>query len=105
MLKKGGDSRFDRVKNKPATFFFFWMAQATWVSVCLLPVVLVNAARASAFDALPAVLPTDVLGLGLFAAGWAYECLADYQKAVWLDEKHKKVHDEQFLTRGLFAKR
>ncbi len=26
-LKSGGDSRFDEVKHKPATFFAFWMAQ------------------------------------------------------------------------------
>ncbi|KAH8887798.1 hypothetical protein GQ53DRAFT_268861 [Thozetella sp. PMI_491] len=104
VLKKGGDSRFDTTKHKPGRFFFFWMAQATWVSVCLLPVILLNSAAAPAFAQLPAVTPSDVVGLGLFAAGWSYECLADYQKAAWLAEKQSKVHDEQFITRGLFAK-
>ena len=105
VLRRGSDSRFDTTKHKPRRFFFFWMAQATWVTTCVLPVIALNAVSASAFGQIPQVTATDVLGLGLFAAGWAYECLADYQKSAWLEGKRKKLHDEQFMTSGLFSKR
>ncbi len=105
VLKRGSDSRFDETKHKPGRFFFFWMAQATWVTTCLLPVITVNAVRASAFGQLAEVRATDAIGFGLFVFGWAYECIADYQKASWLDEKMKKIHDEEFITRGLFSRR
>jgi steroid 5-alpha reductase family enzyme len=63
-----------------------------------------NSLPASAFASLPKLLLTDVLGLGIFAAGLAFEVVADRQKARWVEEKKRKEHDEEFLTRGLWSR-
>ena len=82
------------------------MIQAAWVSLSLLPVLAVNSIPLATFSALPtAVTITDVLGLSLFAGGLAFEVVADRQKTKWLDQKNKKLHDEEFMTGGLRSKR
>ena len=82
------------------------MAQATWVTLCLMPLMALNAVPPAAFAALPgAVRLTDVLGLALFAAGFGFEAVADRQKDKWLREKRAKTHDEEFITRGLWSRR
>lgn len=106
ILRRGEDSRFARVRNKPARFLVFWQVQAVWVSLMLIPVILVNAVPASAFRSLPAwTKGTDVVGVALWLFGFVFECTADWQKSKWLGEKMAKIHDEQFMTRGLFSRR
>jgi len=105
ILKNGHDSRFDGVKDKPRLFIIFWLVQALWVLICCLPVIVINAISVNAFDHLPAVLVTDLLGLAVFIAGFVLEIVADYQKACWLEEKRKKLHDDQFITRGIWGRR
>ena len=83
----------------------FWVAQAVWVTMLLMPAMAVNAIPATAFAALPAVMLTDVVGLGIFLGGFVTEIVADAQKTRWLKEKRAKVHDEEFITRGLFSRR
>lgn len=110
ILKEGKDSRFDVIKKNPRRFLLAFVAQALWVTLCSLPVLAVNsvpaaalaaAARSSAFG----LRVTDMLGLGLFALGFGVEVVADSQKSRWVAEKHNKIHDEAFMTRGLWAKR
>jgi hypothetical protein len=36
----GKDRRFDGVRERPSVFWIYWMVQATWVLVCLLPVII-----------------------------------------------------------------
>lgn len=106
ILKRGEDSRFRRVRSNPRRFIIFWQAQAVWVSLCIIPVILVNAIPPSALEDLPRwTKGTDVIGLALWVVGFVYECTADWQKSSWLDQKMKKVHDEQFITHGLFSRR
>ncbi|KAI1080054.1 hypothetical protein F5B20DRAFT_148933 [Whalleya microplaca] len=100
----GHDSRFDGLRTSPPKFLAAWLGQATWVSLVLLPVIAVNAVPAPAFAALPGVLATDVLGLALLVGGFAFEVVADRQKSAWLDQRRRKVHDEGFLTRGLWSR-
>ncbi|KAI0163995.1 DUF1295-domain-containing protein [Xylariaceae sp. FL1272] len=102
ILKSGHDSRFDEIKKSPAKFSGAWVGQATWVSLCLMPVIAVNAVPAGAFAS--GVLTSDILGLALFAGGFAFEIAADRQKNKWLDEKRNKQHDEEFLTKGLWSR-
>ncbi len=103
---EGKDSRFDKVRTRPAYFAFLWAAQATWVSLLMMPVMALNAVPVRVFAGLPAAVGvTDVVGLGLFAAGFAVEVVADAQKTRWQHEKKAKVHDEQFMTRGLWKRR
>jgi hypothetical protein len=102
--ENGQDSRFDRIRTAPAKFAAAFFAQATWVSLCLLPVLAVNSIPATALAALPAVTLTDVLGVLLFVGGIAFEATADRQKSRWMREKREKKHSEDFLTRGLWSK-
>lgn len=107
VLSEGKDSRFDNIRGSPSKFAVAFFAQATWVSLCLAPVVAVNAAPAAAFGGASAAVTlgmTDVLGLLLYAGGLAFEVVADRQKSQWVEEKKNKVHDEDFLTRGLWGK-
>jgi steroid 5-alpha reductase family enzyme len=100
----GTDSRFDKIRGSPPKFFIAFFMQATWVSLCALPVLAVNALPRTTFAALPVVLLTDIIGLGLFAFGFLFEAVADRQKSVWMQEKKQKKHSEEFLTRGLWSK-
>ena len=101
----GKDSRFDDIRQSPPKFLGAFFAQATWVSLCLMPVLAVNSVPASVFASLPAsVAVTDVLGLLLFTGGLSFEIAADRQKDKWVQEKKQKKHSEEFLTRGLWSK-
>ncbi|KAK3075008.1 hypothetical protein LTR53_002043 [Teratosphaeriaceae sp. CCFEE 6253] len=101
---EGKDSRFDSIRGSPPKFLVAFFAQATWVSLCLLPVLAVNSIPAVTLAALPAVTLTDVLGLLLYVGGITFEATADRQKSAWLKEKKEKKHSEDFLTRGLWSK-
>lgn len=114
----GTDSRFDRIRTSPAKFSVAFFAQATWVSLCTLPVILVNSLPRSAFattrlanvtSTIPQAISakpylTDILGLCIFIFGLTFEIIADRQKSQWSKEKKQKKHSEQFLTRGLWSK-
>lgn len=108
---EGKDSRFDGIRESPSKFYVAFFAQATWVSLCTLPVLLVNAVPRSAyattgFAQAISTQPylTDVLGLAIFVFGLAFEVTADRQKSKWVREKKEKKHSEQFLTSGLWSK-
>jgi steroid 5-alpha reductase family enzyme len=99
------DSRFAEIKQKAPSFFGAFMIQATWVSLCLMPVLAVNSLPASTFAALgTAVTVTDIIGLLLYVGGLSFEVAADREKSAWVEEKRQKKHDEDFLTRGLWSK-
>lgn len=107
----GKDSRFDDIRSKPAKFYAAFFAQATWVSLCTLPVILINALPRGAFATSRlgsglATSPymTDILGLSLFVFGLAFEVTADRQKNKWVQDKKAKRHSEEFLTHGLWSK-
>ncbi|KAF1363157.1 DUF1295-domain-containing protein [Lizonia empirigonia] len=107
----GKDSRFDKIRTSPSKFYFAFFAQATWVSLCTLPVILVNSLPRSAFALRPggaALLAKpyliDILGLALFLFGLAFEIVADQQKSAWVSAKKAKKHSEEFLTHGLWSK-
>ncbi|KKY28521.1 putative 3-oxo-5-alpha-steroid 4-dehydrogenase [Diplodia seriata] len=102
--ENGRDSRFDQIRVSAPKFFGAFMAQATWVSLCALPVVLVNAVPSGAFAALGPLVLTDVVGLALYVFGIVFEASADRQKSGWMQAKQRKEHDEDFLTKGLWAK-
>ncbi|TPX15491.1 uncharacterized protein E0L32_004471 [Thyridium curvatum] len=104
ITQQGSDSRFDEIKKSPPKFFAAWMAQATWVSLVLMPVVALNSVPAAALASAGALVGlTDALGLGLYAGGLGFEVVADRQKSRWMAEKKAKQHDEEFMTRGLWS--
>jgi steroid 5-alpha reductase family enzyme len=100
----GRDSRFDEIRKSPPKFLGAFFAQATWVSLCLLPVLAVNSIPATTLSALPFLALTDVIGVALFVGGLSFEATADKQKSQWMEEKKNKKHNEDFLTRGLWSK-
>ena len=100
----GQDSRFDNIRGSPPKFLGAFFAQATWVSLCLLPVLAVNSIPATTLAALPFFTITDILGILLYVGGLGFEATADRQKSQWLKEKKEKKHEEDFLTRGLWSK-
>jgi steroid 5-alpha reductase family enzyme len=107
----GKDSRFDSIRSSPSKFYIAFFAQATWVSLCTLPVILVNSLPRSAFAATAlgtaiSARPylTDILGLALFLFGLSFEVIADRQKSKWVADKKAKKHSEEFLTHGLWSK-
>ncbi|KAI1380517.1 DUF1295-domain-containing protein [Hypoxylon crocopeplum] len=102
VLEHGHDSRFDTIRRVPGKFAAAWVGQATWVSLCLAPVLAVNAVPAAILAAVPLGI-ADVLGLALFAGGFAFEIVADRQKGRWLQGRREKLHDEQFMTKGLWS--
>ncbi|KAG8531000.1 uncharacterized protein KY384_004357 [Bacidia gigantensis] len=101
----GRDSRFDNIRQSPPKFLGAFFAQATWVSLCLMPVLAINSLPASTFAALPAFVGvTDIIGLLLYVGGLSFEVAADRQKNQWVQDKKAKKHEEDFLTRGLWGK-
>ncbi|KAL5329129.1 hypothetical protein ACEPPN_002639 [Leptodophora sp. 'Broadleaf-Isolate-01'] len=99
-----GDSRFDEIKKSPSRFFGTFVAQAVWVSICLLPVLALNSIPHTLLSTLPLLTLTDIAGLSLFLGGFALEVTADRQKNAWVAAKKRKEHDEDFLTSGLWSK-
>jgi len=100
----GRDSRFDSIRSSPPKFLGAFFAQATWVTLCLLPVMAVNSIPATTLAALPFFTITDIVGLLLYVGGITFEATADKQKSQWMKEKKEKKHSEDFLTRGLWSK-
>jgi steroid 5-alpha reductase family enzyme len=45
----------------------------------------------------------DYASLGLFAASFMLEVVADNQKSSWRCAKDKKLHNEKFITGGLWS--
>ncbi|KAA6414441.1 MAG: DUF1295-domain-containing [Lasallia pustulata] len=101
----GSDSRFDSIRDSPPKFLGAFFAQATWVTLCLLPVLALNSLPATLLSTVPAgIAITDIIGLLLYVGGLSFEVTADRQKDQWVHEKKQKKHDEDFLTRGLWSK-
>ncbi|KAH6680579.1 hypothetical protein B0J14DRAFT_578934 [Halenospora varia] len=104
VIQDGKDSRFDEIKKSPPKFFGAFMAQATWVSLCLMPVLALNSIPRSVLAGLPLVGLTDIIGIILYIGGLSFEITADRQKNSWVQAKKRKEHDEDFLTHGLWSK-
>lgn len=105
VLRAGKDSRFNHVRHRPRRFFTFWLVQALWVLLCNIPVIAINAVPSTTLNALPKVTAFDVTGFSLFVLGGVVEMVADHQKSAWSDEKRRKLHDELFITRGIWGRR
>jgi steroid 5-alpha reductase family enzyme len=104
VMSDGKDSRFDEIKKSPPKFFGAFMAQAVWVSLCLMPILAVNSIPHAVLSTLPAIGITDVIGLLLYVGGLSFEVAADRQKDAWVQEKKLKKHNQDFLTHGLWSK-
>ncbi|KAJ3127960.1 hypothetical protein HK098_005473 [Nowakowskiella sp. JEL0407] len=95
-----GDRRFDKVKTEPQTFAFYYAFQVLWVYITSLPVYYVLLKPPLVQRKLFSV-PTDAIGLSIWAFGFAYETIADAQKLYWqMTMKDKRF--SEFMESGLF---
>jgi steroid 5-alpha reductase family enzyme len=69
-----------------------------------MPVIALNSIPHTLLATLPALGIIDIVGLALYVGGLSFEITADRQKDKWVQEKKRKEHDEDFLTRGLWSK-
>ncbi|OZJ05263.1 hypothetical protein BZG36_01943 [Bifiguratus adelaidae] len=97
VLQSGKDSRFDGVREKPAKFGVFWFMQAIWVGATCFPVLLLNTVPHAVQ---PPLTWLDYAGLGIWAAGWAFEVMADVQKSRW---KAKPENKDKFIQEGVWS--
>jgi len=78
--ERGGDSRFDGVKDKFWKFFQYWFVQGMWVMLISMPVLFVNSSTVEK----PTFSWLDSFMLVGFAIGILIEAIADIQKAIWV---------------------
>lgn len=99
------DSGFKGIRESPSKFLGAFMAQATWITLRLMPVLAINSLPASTFASLGSVVsPTDIVGFLLYVGGFSFEVIADRQKDKWVQEKKQEKHEEELLTSGLWSK-
>ncbi|KAF0686540.1 Aste57867_21670 [Aphanomyces stellatus] len=89
----GVDKRFTHIRTSPTTFFMAWTMQGLWNFCTILPVLLLHTASSTTRSS--AVVATDVLGLTLWAVGFAVEVTADLQKKAFRANR-------TFITTGLW---
>jgi len=92
--ERGGDSRFDGVKENFSLFLVYWTVQAIWVFTISLPVIFVNSSALSPTD----FSVFDYLTIIGFGLGVILEIIADFQKSVWV----KSGREGKFCQVGLW---
>jgi len=80
--KRGGDSRFDAVIDKPPLFFVYWMIQGLWVYLISMALLVVQTVPSDVINDLGT---TGWILVGGFAFGIFLEVSSDIQKAVWVE--------------------
>ncbi|KAJ3015061.1 hypothetical protein HKX48_004804, partial [Thoreauomyces humboldtii] len=99
-IEKGGDPRFDEIKKNRLRFSGAFFGQVLWVSLTALPVYAANAIPARMH---PALGYKDFIGFSIWALGFAFEVVADRQKAAHAKALKDKKTDESFLRTGLWG--
>lgn len=93
--KDGKDGRFDKMKFDFPQFLMTWTIQGLWVSLTLAAALsIITASEREAFGAL------GILGLLVWAAGFAIEVIADTQKSSF---RADPANDGRFITTGLWS--
>ncbi|KAK4126839.1 hypothetical protein N657DRAFT_677562 [Parathielavia appendiculata] len=116
-LLRGGDSRFNGIRNNPNRFLKAFILQALWVWFCTLPIVAVNTLSPGAFRGMRCLkfgdellpIPSCYIRMAWFALGmWSIlrgsviELIADWQLSKWMWDRERKRHDEVFCSKGLW---
>ncbi|RHY29612.1 hypothetical protein DYB32_006000 [Aphanomyces invadans] len=91
---RGIDSRFAHIRSDPVRFLSVWSVQSLWVLLTTLPILLLHGAA-------PSVPWTtlDVVGIALWALGFACEVVADVQKTTF---RRDKANHDKFIASGLW---
>mmetsp|Transcript_31126 Transcript_31126/g.63720 ORF Transcript_31126/g.63720 Transcript_31126/m.63720 type:complete len:315 (-) Transcript_31126:170-1114(-) len=93
--ERGGDARFDGVKDKFGLFLVYWIVQGVWVYLISLPVAFVNGSSSSS----EGLTTLDVVAAAGWGLGIALEVLSDVQKALWV----KAGRSGHFCRVGLWS--
>lgn len=103
VIKSGGkDTRFDDKRKRPLAMAGFFFFQILWVYTVSLPVTLLNSPAASAPSqggGNPPFGARDIIGIVLWAVGFACEIIADFHKFAWRMSKPPK---SRFIRTGLW---
>jgi steroid 5-alpha reductase family enzyme len=75
-MARGGDARFDELRNHPLRFVKMWLGQTVWVFLVSAPLIFLNS---EGVDAPMGAL--DYVGIGMCSVGIFYEVVADVQKS------------------------
>jgi steroid 5-alpha reductase family enzyme len=84
--ERGGDARFDEVKDKFGMFLVYWTAQGFWVFCISLPIIFINSSDKSFEDGLTIL---DYVCIAAFAFAIIVEITADVSKAIWVKAGRK----------------
>lgn len=106
--RDGKDKRFDKIKVNARRFFVAWTLQAVWVILTALPVYTLNGNTWAMVERVvghghPPPNPLaelDVVLLAVWVAGFAIQCVADWQKLAFRAVEGNK---DKFITTGLWA--
>ena len=79
VVEQGGDGRLDAIMQNPLYAAGFWAFSSLWGMICGLPYSM-GLTSSSVGTANKKVFQT---GMGIFAAGWLIETVADYQKWIF----------------------
>ncbi|KAG0377850.1 hypothetical protein BGX24_005308 [Mortierella sp. AD032] len=96
---KHGDKRFDNTKRVPGRFLVYWLVQGIWVALTALPVYMTNSIPTSVH---PDLGLQDYIGFALWASGFAFEVVANYQKQKWRKEVGRD-YKRSFISTGLWS--
>ena len=77
-----------------------WFMQGGWALITPYPVYAINQ---TPVHRLAKLGPLDGIGLGLWAAGFLIEAVADYQKSQWASRVGKEARKTQFINEGLWS--
>ena len=92
----GGDQRFEQIKVSSSRFFVAWTLQGTWV-------VMTSCAAVTAILSTeqPPFGPVYIVGVLMWATGFAIEVIADRQKSRFREDP---ANAGQFINVGLWAR-
>ncbi|XP_071102209.1 uncharacterized protein [Haliotis cracherodii] len=95
ILKDGKDRRFNNVRDKPGVFLAYWTIQGVWVMSTLLPVLMLNSKKED-----KPVSTRDYIGWALWALGFFFEAVGDYQKSAF---RANPDNAGMFIKHGLWS--
>lgn len=89
----GRDSRFDDIKTDGWRFLLVWLLQGLWISITLLPVLMIILLPAAPLSW------WAIAGVLIWQAGFLLEIVADEQKRQFRNKRHR----EAFISSGVWA--
>ena len=94
--RDGHDGRFDQLKTHPGRFLIPWSLQGLWVFVTGLGCTTLLASQSIR----PDLIWTDMVGMGMWVAGFGLEVVADAQKTTF---RALPENRDRFIQSGLWA--